>query len=417
MPVRKFILYFERGAFDKMCSQQSQSHGKYRLIFMHNILSKNGPILLKPIALAFMLALLPGCGGGGGGGHKGGANAVEPGGGVENTTDEGNGSNSLNKGLNGAIYYTRGDSNAHVKLDLATGLETIIPQLSGSVVNTSITRLVEYDIDEANQQIVVAHYSNYLGDSQVSIDSLDKNFEVKHHFFKYGTDPASLRVSPDGKYVSMRWWPDDSNYGRYLMVFDREGQKLWETMEISDPFGGSRPYIRNHVWLNDNSGILISEGNAIFIVDWTKNAERRIIRDFDPLGLQLNWALSISPDGSRIAFNLSSGRGEENTHIYTMKTDGSDLKQITNGVDGESEATWSLDGNTIFVVSGGWETQITKNCSGRLFAVSADSELAVLPEEDSMAEENVTPIFRKSKSGGYEGVCVVSELMPEWNLQ
>ncbi|HLP28682.1 MAG TPA: hypothetical protein VK147_08580 [Candidatus Didemnitutus sp.] len=52
---------------------------------------------------------------------------------------------------------------------------------------------------------------------------------------------------------------------------------------------------------------------------------------------------SMSPDGSRIALTL-------NGHLWTMKSDGTDLKQITTGSKSESKPTWSPDGKNIVCV-------------------------------------------------------------------
>jgi TolB protein len=63
-----------------------------------------------------------------------------------------------------------------------------------------------------------------------------------------------------------------------------------------------------------------------------------------------------SPDGKRIAF--SEGKGD----IYTIKLDGTGLRQLTDDKGGEREPTWSPDGKKIAFSSG----------AGDIFVMKAD---------------------------------------------
>ncbi|HEY2039908.1 MAG TPA: hypothetical protein VGG95_09610, partial [Edaphobacter sp.] len=59
----------------------------------------------------------------------------------------------------------------------------------------------------------------------------------------------------------------------------------------------------------------------------------------------------ISPDGSTIVF--SSDRAFKGSYdIWTVKTDGSDLKQITNSAADEYEPNWSPNGKRLAFISG-----------------------------------------------------------------
>ncbi|MEO7674010.1 MAG: S9 family peptidase [Pyrinomonadaceae bacterium] len=85
----------------------------------------------------------------------------------------------------------------------------------------------------------------------------------------------------------------------------------------------------------------------------------------------------LSPDGKRVAFTIGIVNKAENrtvTHIYVVKIDGSDQKQLTNGTASHSSPRWSPNGDHIAYISGGqlWvmeedgddKEQVTKISSG-----------------------------------------------------
>lgn len=56
------------------------------------------------------------------------------------------------------------------------------------------------------------------------------------------------------------------------------------------------------------------------------------------------WSASFSPDGQHIA--LTVGRGDNDVHVFTMRSDGTELTQQT-AASGESSPIWSPDGRTL----------------------------------------------------------------------
>ena len=78
-------------------------------------------------------------------------------------------------------------------------------------------------------------------------------------------------------------------------------------------------------------------------------------------------SLSISPDGSKIAFVVSESNLEEvssTTNIYLMNPDGTGLKQLTHS-GANYNPFWGSDGKALYFVS-------TRNGSSQLYSMSFD---------------------------------------------
>ena len=58
------------------------------------------------------------------------------------------------------------------------------------------------------------------------------------------------------------------------------------------------------------------------------------------------WALS--PDGKSIGFSTIFGSAE---HVFVLRSDGSDLRQLTNDPDVDHAPSWSVDGKSLFFES------------------------------------------------------------------
>src|SRR5215218_5211859 len=64
----------------------------------------------------------------------------------------------------------------------------------------------------------------------------------------------------------------------------------------------------------------------------------------------------LSPDGLTVAFTVGTVDKAANktlTHIYTIRTDGTNLKQITSGDKSSSSPRWSPDGKRLAYTTGG----------------------------------------------------------------
>ena len=118
--------------------------------------------------------------------------------------------------------------------------------------------------------------------------------------------------------------------------------------------GGTAPAADRDVTVTEATNVALTvspDGTAIAFdllgILWTIPASggpaRRLSGDFDDIG-QPDW----SPDGKRIAFQ-SYRTG--NFHIWSMAPDGTDLVQHTHGTSDHREVRWSPDGRTIAFAS------------------------------------------------------------------
>ncbi|MBU1258656.1 MAG: amidohydrolase, partial [Alphaproteobacteria bacterium] len=112
---------------------------------------------------------------------------------------------------------------------------------------------------------------------------------------------------------------------------------------------------------------------------------KRLTGDFDDLA-QPDW----SPDGNRIAFqSYRSG----NFHIWSVAADGSDMRQHTDGLLDDREPRWSPDGRTIAFSSdradGRYAIYLLDVASGRVTPLSSgttnDSEPCWSPDGQRIA--------------------------------
>ncbi len=135
-------------------------------------------------------------------------------------------------------------------------------------------------------------------------------------------------------------------------------------------------------WAADSKhGVMTTGPSSLMILSWlnTETGEVTPLTSFEalldengilmtPSGTLEDWHPTLSPDGTQVVF-MSDRSGGAN--IYTMNTDGTDVKHITDDFYSDSNPIWTTDGRIIF----------TSDRSGpsRLFSVKPDgSDLRVL---------------------------------------
>lgn len=91
---------------------------------------------------------------------------------------------------------------------------------------------------------------------------------------------------------------------------------------------------------------------SLFTLD--ANAAKRAFTIEDFYRVKTIGALDLSPDGKRIAFDVTTSdlpRGTRSTQIWMMASDGTDRRQLTSGEKSSSGPRFSPDGKSLFFVS------------------------------------------------------------------
>jgi len=191
-----------------------------------------------------------------------------------------------------------------------------------------------------------------------------KDAWISRRFSENG-DPANRVTFDDRALDSIHWKNNDKVY--YLSG-RAGGLGLWE--KISDGEGMQRRIQRLSGIITQP--ILLSDGSVIAtrlkpvsrknkssgsrkhdaFNNWTFpgfNAEIvRFEKGGDAHRLAEGVNPSLSPDGKWIAFAMPTGRS---IHLFRMRTDGSDLIQITDARSADVQPSWSHDGKSILFTS------------------------------------------------------------------
>lgn len=118
----------------------------------------------------------------------------------------------------------------------------------------------------------------------------------------------------------------------------------------------------------------------IFTLSFFSFAQKKAFTIADIYKVKNAGSLSVSPDGKTLLFTLTESNlteGTSNADIYTLGTDGTNIKNISNTTNSESNPVWSDDAKSIFYTSSiSGETQLYKvnlsdNSSGIITNFSA----------------------------------------------
>ncbi len=192
---------------------------------------------------------------------------------------------------------------------------------------------------------------------------------------------GSNSPNPDWKYTVMgKWSPSGSKIlfaveagvPRGVSIMDSSGANA----HVIIPYGVEprwSPDGRRIIYINWDTTQASGKQRQIYIADSTGNNAQKITdmnhsENLDDPG--------FSPDGKKIVFtSIGQGLGAE---MFIMKTDGSDMEQVTEGTGYVRRPEWRPDGRTILF------SRIIDNVSNRLYYLD-------------VATHQVTPVFPANK--------------------
>jgi len=289
----------------------------------------------------------------------------------------------LNPSVSGRFFFESGDS-AYVK-DLQTGINTLIPHTDWENQN---------DLYPLGIASFYAQASMYDGvEFLVQVDSCKRNgpdvldteitcFSIQDYNGNYtgGFDLLNqvlgfAKLSRDRQYVALfRGLSDD-----WLAIYSRDGEFISNNKIDSASFD----------WLPDGR-IVYGQGNQFVFTDPYSTLQVNTLTLSSSLEGSLT-NLSVSPDGSRIAFSmfLSGNFAAVQSIPYVMDLDGMNIRQLAMRPGGSSPImgapVWSPDGGSIFLTAGGASGQ-DPNAPGVLgygyVIPSSSNKVMVLSSDD-----------------------------------
>lgn len=311
--------------------------------------------------LVIFSLVLGACGGGGGGGRS--ASVTPPPG----PGDGGISFENINRGLTGRLYFT--DIDDYFELDLKTGVARSLRKKVGPT-----------NANAAGEEFAeIVAFSRSGNPFTEDLNLFDRYGLTTQHYEINGALSGVPRISPDGKFIAVRWEPSGS-YKPRLVVIDKELNLIREIEDVNALAWD---------WLPDNE-LVYAVGKSLYKISDIESGNSQVVKTFSDLS-----PIKVSADksGKNIAFILYDTNGPTlNGHAYSLSVDGSGLRQLTTSNLFESSVSWSPDSSNLIVVRGealgnipdDWDKTVPPgaNIAPRAFVVPASAENLDLTSDD-----------------------------------
>ncbi|MDO5105591.1 DPP IV N-terminal domain-containing protein [Capnocytophaga sp.] len=310
--------------------------------------------------------------------------------------------NTINHGLSGTLYFEFGGKASSYRLQTDTYTEGL------SKMGTYSSIYDDFDVSWDNQKILFtqeAHTNNRFFTYQRLEHFLNytEHTNTANNLFKFriqwnSINEVSAYISPNEQFIAIA---AQTAIGMPILVVSTDPNDA-DIIKLM-PQNGSLPHYGSPIWTQNNH---LYYRMGTFLCKSTPDDKYKSVQPLFEVGSATN--VSISPDGTKVVFR-------KNKHLWLCNSDGSGLTQITTSetsdkkqYDGESNPTFSPDGNYIAFQSenvrgaswsdtgiGGSGTSVTGSSFGYLTIIPADGKLYNLDTKNNGA------IYLKKENGAF----------------
>ena len=194
---------------------------------------------------------------------------------------------------------------------------------------------------------------DYYDDGNHDIYVMNADGSGRTNLTNHPADDRSPSWSPDGRriaFVSLRDGPGTDLFGRNAEIYVMNADGSAQTRLTNDPATDKDPS-----WSPDGQRIAFyskrddSFCGDLYVMNADGSSKTSLTKNL-PYG---GWSASWSPDGQRIAFVTGCGENKQNPgfQIYSIDTDGSNPKALTDNIGDDEYPSWSPDGSVILFSS------------------------------------------------------------------
>jgi hypothetical protein len=306
-------------------------------------------------------------------------------------------------------------------------------QFNGSLQGQVIMDGKRVDLATGAVRVVVPEYNNGDKPLVTAIANGSEYVETKRFcdfheseffdclIFRDAQGRENFRSRMDGWELQSRL-PRISADGQLITVIDTDKQTLLIIDRVGNILDSSRRRVAGAAWTKDGA-LVYSSGQSIYRVassQLTNKAADTLIQRFDKKdGKPIH--LSVSPDGTRIAFSLSTYYSSSMIRltVWTINIDGSGSQLFARSKDGSHDLKgwpiWSPDGQWILIQQNTFHPNNGPGKPGSQIALRSDVADHVLDTESDVQIKLRAVCFRRPDCNKQE-VSILSPHPIAWVL-